>query len=398
MRAAGGRMTRRAFLQAAGIAGASLVAAGAGWSHREGVFSVGEGPAYEPWRSWRTDEAPLALIRAAVLAANPHNTQPWLFKIANERIEIYADTVRNLGTFDPYLREMHIGLGCALENMVLAAAAHGYAPKVTLVDGTLEPISAAPRPSLIATIDLAPGPARQDELYAAIPRRHTNRAPYDRGRAIASELLHSLQSAADESATLKLFLFGAESDRSKLGNLMVTATETIIADKSMVDDSQRWFRQRWADVQKFRDGPTLDTAGLPPLLTALAKIAPAPSPERNHRYWLDATRDVQVPSAPVLGLIAVAAPYDRAQAIEAGRAWQRMHLLATARGLAMQPINQPVELVDRERELARQPLAARALASLVGDPRWKPTFAFRLGFPTRPVPPSPRRPVSDVVI
>ncbi len=179
-------MTRRAFLQAAGIAGASLVAAGAGWSHREGVFSVGEGPAYEPWRSWRTDEAPLALIRAAVLAANPHNTQPWLFKIANERIEIYADTVRNLGTFDPYLREMHIGLGCALENMVLAAAAHGYAPKVTLVDGTLEPISAAPRPSLIATIDLAPGPARQDELYAAIPRRHTNRAPYDRGRAIAS--------------------------------------------------------------------------------------------------------------------------------------------------------------------------------------------------------------------
>jgi nitroreductase len=73
---------------------------------------------------WRTDarEGPLALVRAALLASNPHNTQPWLFKLTPAKVELYAHTARNLGSFDPYLREMHIGLGCALENMLLAAA------------------------------------------------------------------------------------------------------------------------------------------------------------------------------------------------------------------------------------------------------------------------------------
>src|SRR5262249_13851169 len=118
----------------------------------------------------------------------------------------------------------------------------------------------------------------------------------------------------------------------------------------------------------------------------------------SHRYWLAATRDVQVPSAPVLGVIAVDSLYDRARAIGVGRAWQRMHLFATTRGLVMQPINQPVELVDRERQLGKEPRAAQVLESIVGDRTWRPTFAFRLGFPTRAVPPSPRRPVADVMV
>ena len=74
-------MKRRDFLKGAGVA-TILVMGGTVWrSYDQGVFSTGKGPAYEPWKNWRTDESegPLGLVRAAILAASPHNTQPWLF-------------------------------------------------------------------------------------------------------------------------------------------------------------------------------------------------------------------------------------------------------------------------------------------------------------------------------
>ena len=74
-------------------------------------------------------------MRAAILSASPHNTQPWRFKVTNSWIELYLDPNRNVGALDPYLREEHIGMGCALENLMLAAAANGYAATVTLVPG-----------------------------------------------------------------------------------------------------------------------------------------------------------------------------------------------------------------------------------------------------------------------
>jgi hypothetical protein len=49
---------------------------------------------------------------------------------------------------------------------------------------------------------------------------------------------------------------------------------------------------------------------------------------------------------------------DMVHAITAGRAWQRLHLAATVRGLAAQPLNQPVEMIDRNQELGRRDVRA----------------------------------------
>jgi hypothetical protein len=391
---------RRTFLKGAGVL-TVLIAGGGVWrAYDQGVFSVGQGPAYEPWKNWDTDagQGPLALVRAAILAANPHNTQPWLFKVMETRVELYADTIRNLGAFDPYLREMYLGLGCAVENMVLAAMAHGFQARVTLSEGTLGPLPGTPEPTLVARIDLSPGKQERSSLYGAIPQRHTNRGAYNADQPLSPEALGEMRRLAESGSEINLFVYTDKAEKARFGDAVIKATEAIIADETMVHDSDRWFRRSRADIQRFRDGPTLDAAGLPPLMTAIAKLLPALSADTSHSYWLDATRDIHVATSPVFGLIAVRDLYSRKQTTRAGRVWQRMHLWAASRGFAMQPLNQPVELVDRERELKKKPHAAQVLADLTGDPAWKPTFAFRAGYPVREALASPRRPIEQVVV
>src|SRR2546422_5673785 len=89
---------------------------------------------------------------------------------------------------------------------------------------------------------------------------------------------------------------------------------------------------------------------------------------------------------------------DNAQRLRGGRAWQRLHLQATARGLALQPLNQPTERADRERVLAIEPRFGRALTELVDDAAWQALMTFRVGYPTRPAALSPRRAAEALLI
>jgi hypothetical protein len=84
---------RRAFLNGAGVVAVLVVGGGVWRAYDRGVFSVGQGPAFEPWKDWQeVKDGPLALVRAAILAASPHNTQPWLFKVTDSSIDLYLDS------------------------------------------------------------------------------------------------------------------------------------------------------------------------------------------------------------------------------------------------------------------------------------------------------------------
>jgi hypothetical protein len=384
---------RRSFLKKAGIVSV-LVGGGLVWrAFDRGVFSVGEGIAYQPWKDWQTYKGkdPLALVSAAILAANPHNTQPWLFQVSNSRIDLYADTKRKIGTTDPFLREMYIGLGCALENLLLAADAKGFDRKLTLMPDR-------EKPTHVARIDLSPGNTSESELYKAIPLRHTNRGIYDRLRSLSQETLQALEKLGSEESGVKVFWFTTETERRQVGNSIVEATQAIIGDREQSYDSGKWMRSSWQDLQKYRDGITLDASGSPGVLMAIAKMLPPTSLEQNDRFWLNATQKVHVPTATAFGILAVSDRHDKSQQLECGKLWQRMHLWATTQGLAMQPLNQMPERAAREEVLGIEPKFSNALAEFIGDPNWQALMMFRIGYPTTEAIPSPRRAVGDVII
>jgi nitroreductase len=393
-------MRRRSFLKGAGVATVVVVGGGVWRAYDQGVFSSGQGPAYEPWKDWRnnSEEGALALVRAAILAASPHNTQPWLFKVSSSSIELYIDTRRNVGALDPYLREEHIGMGCALENLMLAAAANGYQATATLLPGKLGPIPADPGPQLLARVDLNAGKREESELYDAIPRRHTNRSAFLPQNPIPPQLIDSLRSLASDDPNVRIFLFTAEADRKKIAEIGSSANTEIYSDPEVDRGSQRWIRARWSDVQKYRDGLTIDAWGQPPIATGIAKMMPSAILRwAASRGPKDGYSRLML-SAPLICILAVHDRYDREDCLRAGRIWQRAHLLATARGLAGRPCNESVEMVDHERTLQKPALRASLLSEILGDATWQPAFVFYMGYPKWTAHASPRRPIEEVVL
>ena len=359
----------------------------------QGVFSEGNGPAYEPWRDWRVDgePGPLRLVRAAILGASPHNTQPWLFRVTDTSIDVWADTRRHIGAIDPYLREMYVGVGCALENLMIAAAHEGYAAVPILMPDAADRAHAAH----ISLTRTAPAAA---PLHEAIPRRRTNRGPYDTARSVPSDVLRMMAEMAPDLPDVRVLWFDSGPDRKRIGDLIVSATEAIIADRQQSEDSARWFRATWQDLDRHRDGITLDAQGLPPVINTLAKMLPAASSERADAAWLEATRDCHVATAAAFGVLAVPDSRDSRMRLRGGRTWQRMHLWATTRGMAMQPLNQLAERADRERQLALTPVYTSALAGLIGGSGLEALMPFRIGYPTRDGGLSPRRNLEAVLV
>jgi hypothetical protein len=393
-------MQRRAFLKGVGVTTVLVVGGGVWRAYDRGVFSVGEGPAFEPWKDWQeAKDSPLALVRAAILAASPHNTQPWLFKVTDSSIDLYLDSRRYPGALDPYLREEHIGMGCALENLILAAAANGYASSVALLPGQLTQNTAYPEHELVAQVGLAPGQKQRSEIYDAIPYRHTNRNPYHL-KPMPQDFVEEISQLGNNETDVKVFVFTTDEDRNRIVDMISKANDIVYADPQVQQGSERWVRTEWSDVRKFRDGLIWDEFGQSPLTVAILKFMPPSGRGFAFRHKLLRTISYKdlLHATPLFGVIAVRDRYDRAQCLRAGRIWQRIHLLTTARHLAGRPVNEAVELVDHQRSLNQEPQAMAELSELIGENSWQPTFMFRIGYPVRQVSPSPRRPVNDVLL
>jgi nitroreductase len=306
------------------------------------------------------------LLAAAVAAPSMHNTQPWRFRVRrySHVIELYADPARALPHSDPNGRAIHIACGAALFNLRLAAAVAGREPVVKLLPDPLQPV-------LLATVRLAgpyqPLPAER-ELYAAIAHRHTNRLPFS-DRPVPPAVRAELVEAARVEGAI---LHALDRDEAVRVLRLVRDAEREL----LVDPAYRAELARWVGGARDRDG--IPDSGLGPRAydaNAPVRDFTAGRPGRRGYAWFERHPQLAVLSVQV---------GDRASWLRAGQALQRVLLTATARGIAASPLTQPLETAD---------------AWLVRDPRSgheQPQMILRIGYGL-PVPPAPRRPVSQVL-
>lgn len=361
-------MNRRSFLVGAG--GALMLAGGTtAW-----VSSVGSMAEYEAYA--KRLRAPLTvpqnirgLIRYATLAANSHNAQPWRFHVADGHIDILPDVSRRTPAVDPDDHHLFVSLGCAAENLAIAGAATGWPGAVLMApDGNG------------ARYAFAGGSIATSSLYAAITKRQSTRAEYDRRPVPARDLAFLEQAATMPGVHLILLTDRMRID--KVRDLVVAANDVQMADLAFMRELDQWIRFNPRSAMVSGDGLFSAASGNPVLPSALGRFAFARffnARTENDRYAR------QIDSSAGIAVF-VGNREDKMHWIKVGRACQRFALSATNLGIKVAFVNQPVEVARFRPELA----------SLVGDAGRRPDIVLRFGFgPTLPF--SPRRPVEAVL-
>jgi hypothetical protein len=310
-------------------------------------------------------------VRCATLAPSSHNTQCWIFELAARQITVRPDRARRCPVVDPDDHHLFVSLGCAIENLVQAALAHGYRSEVRF--------DAAAGGAVRVT--LAPARANATQLYRAIPLRQCARTAYD-GKPIPLADLRELRAAARGDGVAML-VFTEASQIERVSTYVLAANAQQTDDPAFRAELLHWIRFNGADAVATGDGLLSSASGNPSAPRWLGSLMyrffyTAKSENAKLATLLRSSSGIAVFSSDVS---------DPQHWVEVGRCYERFALQAAALGINTAMVNQAVEVA------AVRPRFAEA----IGLNRRRPDLVVRFGSgPT--LPRSLRRPLGDVIV
>jgi hypothetical protein len=309
------------------------------------------------------------LVRLATLAPSSHNTQCWKFALQDSAITILPDLSRRCPAVDPDDHHLFVSLGCAAENLVHAARAHGLMAEPRF-DASTQTIRVA----------LAPTLAQASPLFKAISERQCTRGDYD-AKPLSSDELRLLESAGTSSGVRVLLLTERPAMERAL-DWVVQANTAQMADAAFVKELKTWIRFNGSDAVRTRDGLFSAASGnreIPGWLGEMAFGWFFTAKSENEKYVR------QIRSAAGIAVF-VGLGADKAHWVEVGRCYERFALQATALGIRNAFLNQPVEV-----SAVRAPFA-----DAMGLAGQRPDLVVRFGRGAA-LPRSLRRPVQAVM-
>ncbi len=311
----------------------------------------------------------LELVRYATLAASGHNTQLWRFAIDGRSIDIHPDATRRLPAVDPSDRELWISLGCALENLIVAASASGYAAEVTYPDA-----------ADAIHIQLTPSAASGSPLFDAIPARQNTRSVYD-GQPVPHVQLDRIQAVPLEP-DVSLHMVTRPSDMATVREYVALGNLRQYADSAFIAELTRWVRFNKKEALASLDGLYARCSGNPTVPRWLGQLVLA---HTQPQQQADAD-DSKLHSSS--GVVVIASATDgKAPWVRTGQVYERLALTLTSLNIKSAFLNQPVEVAAVRGQFQRAMGFGTAL----------PQLLVRFGY-AEAMPRSLRRPVEQVMM
>ncbi|HUL01763.1 MAG TPA: hypothetical protein VLV16_00885 [Gemmatimonadales bacterium] len=300
-----------------------------------------------------------AAIRYAILAPSSHNSQPWVFRLFDEHLDLMADRSRRLPVVDPDDRELLISCGAALFNLRLALRHFGIAERV-------EVLPDPGNPDLLArvTVQGRAEPSEEDhELFEMLRKRHTDRSPFKSSPVPEPVLATLAADAAKEGAWLAVVR--AESARHEVAELVARGDRVQMADAAFRQELASWMRPNGSHK---RDG-------MPGYAHELGRLGAFTGPLIVRTFDVGKRRaahdEALAQGSPVLAVLGT--DHDRPVAwLAAGQALAHILVRARLAGVSASFLNQPIEV----------PNLRLPLQTLTARPGY-PQLLLRLGYSTR---------------
>jgi Nitroreductase family len=313
------------------------------------------------------------ILEKATNAPSGHNTQPWKFKVAGNAISILPDYSRALPVVDADNHALYISLGCALENLVIAAKHYGFATDIALFasDKKEECISVTLAENIIS---------ENGELFNAIEKRQSTRAAYD-GKSIPDTTLQQLKKAAIQDDA-EMYVFSSNEEKSQLVPFIEEGVLLQFQNKDFVSELIDWVRFNTATAEEKADGLYSKSMGSPSVPTWFGKLFLKMTGAKS-----EAIKTTTLAMGSSALLLFVAKTNTKKAWVNVGRSFERVVLTATTLNLKNAHVNMPCEEVS----------VRRKLQTFLNLGNKQPMLLIRMGY-SEPMPYSFRRPLRDMTI
>ncbi|MCX4092431.1 Acg family FMN-binding oxidoreductase [Nocardia sp. alder85J] len=318
-------------------------------------------------RTYPDHETLRAALALASRAPSVHNTQPWIWRMGDSSVHLYADPGRRLPCTDPDGRDLVVSCGAALHHLRVAARGLGWESRVHRL----------PDPDdvdhLAAVEFRAAAPTMAElRLSRAIPDRRTDRRRYTSWEVPAAHVSALVAAGAD--CGVVVHDIGEGWARAQLVHAFERAAWQHTLDFGYGAELSRW------------SGRHAATAGVPARSAIVATDATT-RPFADPGLAQAVVRDTE--GADRMLLLATAGD-DRLSQLRAGEATSAILLTATMLGMSTCPLTEPLEVPATRTEIRTEVIGDGGLPQMIIRIGWAATSS-------EPPPPTPRRPLDEFV-